>query len=100
MLTHQSQRATAPEPSTPTTDKADGANVGLVEGLESGDGGDFRITERKLLAKLQAHTALAGFELLDIGDGWSLARWGLLAHCLRNLGDVQAILARLTGRRS
>ncbi len=54
---------------------------------------------RKAQATMQARAALAGFELIFLGDGWVLGRWGRLTHRLADLDAVAAALDRITGGR-
>jgi hypothetical protein len=53
--------------------------------------------KRKTVATMQAHLALAGFELVQLADGtFIISRWGLAS---KPLGDIEAVqsFARMVG---
>lgn len=87
MTTLQTTGAGCP---SPTSDKACGANAGLVKAEEKGQA-DFA----KEIATLQARFALAGLQLHQLIDGTLLmSRWGL-SRVFNENSDAERFIASL-----
>ena len=93
MGTHCNDGAAAPELVTPTSDRADGANVGRVgagQGSESPDCAALD-ADRKAFTRMTAHAAQAGCALHELaGGGYLLCKWGMAKELprLRAVGDL------------
>lgn len=92
--------AAAPGQVTPTSDKADAANVGQVGGVREAislDSADTE-TDRKAFATMKANAALVGCSLSELADGgYLVSRWNYskAVPCLRSVDDL---LHRIGGR--